>query len=59
MRPQPAGYNEERFGKDFLTDIINWIAENLTPLDIWNDDEIKEWLSDYAGDYGYVEEGSE
>ena len=59
MRPQPSSNEIKRFGETFLTDILDWIADTMLPYDVWDEREIREWLSDYAGDYGYVEEGSE
>lgn len=39
-------YDAKRFGSFFLNDILNWIAENLAPDEVYKLDEIKSWADD-------------
>lgn len=53
--PITSSYEDQKFGAEFLTDILDWVSENFTADEIWDEAEMKEW----AQDNGYVEDDSQ
>lgn len=47
---QDKTFISEVIGSDLLQNAINWIAQNLSPDDVFADSELEEW----AEDNGYV-----
>ena len=60
---------DQKFGSAFLEEILNWIAENLDPEEVFGVEPLREWtatnlepgevytlktLSDWAESNGYV-----
>ena len=44
--------DEKAFGAEFLDEIANWIANNFTPEDIFDVDDLADW----AEENGWTEE---
>lgn len=38
--------DDRKFGEHFLCDIIEWIAENFEPTDVFKEDALKEWIQE-------------
>lgn len=45
-------YKNQSFGALFLTNILNWVAVNYKPQDLWTD----AYLEDWAKDNGYIKD---
>jgi hypothetical protein len=45
---------DDRFGGEFLEEIIEWVASNLNPEDVFDHDALEEW----ALDNGFEEQQS-
>lgn len=41
---------DRAFGDRFFEDIVNWIANNLRPEDIFEEDALVKWARNYLGD---------
>ena len=69
--PYTTDNEDKQFGNFFLGDIINYVADNFNPSEVFGDDELKEWIADsyepdevvnadrlkeWALNNGYVEE---
>lgn len=47
---------DQRFGADFLQNIIGWIAEQFTIDEVYSRLEIEYFLEQNAEEYGYTRE---
>ena len=49
--------DKRAFGEDFLDDIVEWVAQNLTPDEIYTDaylTTLEKWANQWAIDNGYT-----
>lgn len=37
---------EKKFGREFALEVIQWVAQNLMPSEVFDDKELKEWARD-------------
>jgi len=47
---------ERDFGYTFCDDIVNWVANNLSIYDVYDEADIKTFGEEWASDNGYVKE---
>lgn len=41
-----ATYDEQKFGKEFLGQVLDWVVENLKPDEVYKEDALKEFIKD-------------
>ena len=37
-------FDEKKFGRDFLSDILSWVSENFEPDDIYDESTLREYV---------------
>jgi hypothetical protein len=56
----PILYQDEvSFGQDFLADIVEWVAQNLVPSEVYTGPyaiTLESWAEDWADNNGYIKE---
>jgi len=42
-----TGLQVDKFGRDFLDEIVDWIANNLEPAEVFSADSLRDWADSH------------
>ena len=45
---------ERDFGYTFFDDVVSWVAFNLSPYDVYDDEDLNKFGKEWAKDNGYI-----